>query len=53
MDTSRDGPFAKEVKKYYPNEAWHGGKVDDICVVVAVVQEQQPSRAPGAFKSRL
>ncbi|KAI1329149.1 protein serine/threonine phosphatase 2C [Xylariaceae sp. FL0255] len=32
-----DGPFAKEVQKYYPQENWHGGKVDDICVVVAVV----------------
>lgn len=36
-DTRRDGPFAKEVKKYYPHETYHGGKVDDICVVVAVV----------------
>jgi protein phosphatase PTC7 len=34
-----DGPFAKEVQKYYPQENWHGGKVDDICVVVAVVSE--------------
>jgi len=32
-----DGPFAREVQKYYPGEDWHGGKVDDICVVVAVV----------------
>lgn len=37
QDTKRDGPFAKEIQKYYPNEEWHGGKVDDICVVVAVV----------------
>jgi len=35
-----DGPFAKEVQKYYPNEHWRGGKVDDICVVVAVVVEE-------------
>jgi protein phosphatase PTC7 len=34
-----DGPFAKEVQKYYPQENWHGGKVDDICVVVVVVSE--------------
>ncbi|KAL8992034.1 MAG: hypothetical protein Q9169_007426 [Polycauliona sp. 2 TL-2023] len=33
----RDGPFAKEVQKFYPREDFHGGKVDDICVVVAVV----------------
>ncbi|KAJ4314746.1 Protein phosphatase 2C 7 [Fusarium piperis] len=39
VNTKLDGPFAKEVHKYYPNENWHGGKVDDICVVVAVVNE--------------
>ena len=36
-DQRKDGPFAREVQKYYPGEDWHGGKVDDICVVVAVV----------------
>ena len=36
----RDGPFAKEVQKYYPEEMWHGGKVDDICVVVVVAVEE-------------
>lgn len=40
-DTRRDGPFAKELKKYYPSERYHGGKVDDICVVVAVVVDTQ------------
>ncbi|KHO00625.1 5-azacytidine resistance protein azr1 [Metarhizium album ARSEF 1941] len=39
VNTKVDGPFAKEVQKYYPHEQWHGGKVDDICVVVAVVSE--------------
>ena len=33
----RDGPFAREVQKHYPQEDFHGGKVDDICVVVVVV----------------
>ena len=37
VNMRRDGPFAKEVQKHYPHENWHGGKVDDICVVVAVV----------------
>lgn len=37
LDSRRDGPFAREVKKFYPQEDYHGGKVDDICVVVAVV----------------
>ncbi|KAL7934536.1 protein serine/threonine phosphatase 2C [Trichoderma chlorosporum] len=40
INTKRDGPFAKEVKKYYPQEGWHGGKVDDICVVTVVVSEE-------------
>lgn len=40
MNTRKDGPFAREVQKYYPNENWRGGKVDDICVVVAVVCEE-------------
>lgn len=37
MDQKRDGPFAREVHKYYPSEDFHGGKVDDICVIVAVI----------------
>ncbi|KAI1817726.1 protein serine/threonine phosphatase 2C [Poronia punctata] len=41
-----DGPFAKEVQKYYPQENWHGGKIDDICVVVVVVSEN--GRTPEA-----
>ncbi|KAH6845336.1 phosphatase 2C-like domain-containing protein [Chaetomium sp. MPI-CAGE-AT-0009] len=41
-----DGPFAKEVKKYYPHEVWHGGKEDDICTVVVVVSEEEaPAKA--------
>ncbi|KAK5988902.1 Protein phosphatase 2C-like protein [Cladobotryum mycophilum] len=42
INTKRDGPFAKEVKKYYPHEDWRGGKVDDICAVVVVVSENGP-----------
>ena len=37
LNAKADGPFAKEVQKYYPHEDFHGGKVDDICVVVAIV----------------
>jgi protein phosphatase PTC7 len=40
-NTRLDGPFAKEVKKYYPRERWQGGKADDICVVVAVAAEEK------------
>lgn len=51
VDTKLDGPFAKEVKKYYPQERWRGGKVDDICVVAVVVSEKNPDDAP--IKSKL
>lgn len=37
LNTRTDGPFAKQVQKFYPHENFHGGKVDDICVVVAIV----------------
>jgi len=39
LNTRRDGPFAKAVQKRYPGDNWHGGKPDDIAVVVAVVIE--------------
>lgn len=39
-NSKADGPFAREVQRYYPQEDFHGGKVDDICVVVAVVVEK-------------
>lgn len=39
LDRKRNGPFAKEVQKHYPNENWTGGKADDICTVVVVVME--------------
>ncbi|CAA9957746.1 5-azacytidine resistance protein azr1 [Pyrenophora teres f. maculata] len=45
LNTRRDGPFAKEVQRYYPGENWHGGKPDDIAAVVAVVLEETPQRA--------
>jgi protein phosphatase PTC7 len=44
VNSRLDGPFAKEVKKYYPHENWRGGKVDDICVVVVVVSEIKEER---------
>ena len=40
VNTKVNGPFAREVQKHYPNENWRGGKVDDICVVVAIVVEE-------------
>ena len=41
MNAKRDGPFAKEVQKFYPNEDYHGGKVDDICVIVVIVVQNE------------
>jgi protein phosphatase PTC7 len=41
LNTRVDGPFAKEVQRYFPQENWQGGKIDDICVVVAVVSEER------------
>ena len=39
MNKNHESPFVKEVRKYYPHDSYSGGKVDDICVVVAVVSE--------------
>jgi protein phosphatase PTC7 len=47
-NTRRDGPFAREVQKYYPGENWHGGKPDDIAALVALVVE-----TPAAPQSKL
>ncbi|GAB7352718.1 hypothetical protein MBLNU459_g3073t1 [Dothideomycetes sp. NU459] len=43
LDTRRDGPFAKEVQRYYPGENWHGGKVDDISVIVCLCVQDGPT----------
>lgn len=39
LDEKRDGPFARAVQKAYPWERYHGGKPDDVCVVVLVALE--------------
>jgi protein phosphatase PTC7 len=41
LNTKVDGPFAKEVHRFYPEETDHGGKVDDICVVVLLALEDR------------
>ena len=40
LDTRTDGPFAREIQKYFPHEEYFGGKVDDICAIVAVVVKE-------------
>ena len=50
MDRKRDGPFAKAVHKEYPSDSWHGGKVDDIAVLVVVPVENSKV---GPIKAKL
>ena len=38
-DTKRVSPFAKGSRQAWPEDPWQGGKMDDICVVVAVVAQ--------------
>ncbi|RKF54205.1 Protein phosphatase PTC7-like protein fig [Erysiphe neolycopersici] len=40
MNKLRDGPFSQEVKRTYPNIDYSGGKIDDICVILAIVCEE-------------
>lgn len=48
MNKNRDSPFALKMRAQFGNKAWRGGKVDDICVVVAVVvRDQSPPGRPG------
>jgi protein phosphatase PTC7 len=53
LDRKRNGPFAREVKLYYPNEGWEGGKPDDIAVVVAVAVENGALKAEEPVKAKL
>lgn len=39
LSRKRDGPFAKAYRKEVPGEAYHGGKPDDIAVLVAISVE--------------
>lgn len=48
-----DGPFAKEVQRQYPGEIYHGGKVDDICVVSCVVTALPTEVLEEAVKAKL
>ena len=47
----RDGPFAKEASRFYPNEPYHGGKVDDISVVVVIPVDN--SKIDGSLRAKL
>ena len=43
VDQRRESPFGRELKRHYPQEQWDGGKVDDICVVVALIVQDDAS----------
>ena len=51
MNDRRDGPFAKEVQKSYPEEGFRGGKVDDICVIALIAVAEHT--AQGKLKAKL
>ena len=54
LSTKRDGPFAKEMQKQFPYDPWHGGKVDDISVLVIVaVDESKVKEETGRLKAKL
>jgi len=53
LDRKRNGPFAREVKLYYPQEGWQGGKPDDIAVVVAIAVENGELEDKGPIKAKL
>jgi protein phosphatase PTC7 len=36
LNKKRDGPFAKAVKREFPDDLYHGGKPDDIAVLVVL-----------------
>lgn len=50
-DEKRDGPFAKEASRFYPHEPYHGGKVDDISVLVVIPVDS--SKIDGSLKAKL
>jgi protein phosphatase PTC7 len=43
LNTKVDGPFARQVRRYYPHDNFRGGKVDDICVLVAIAVSIKPA----------
>lgn len=54
LNAKRDGPFAKEMQKQFPYDSWHGGKVDDIAVLVVVaVDETRGPKANENLKAKL
>ncbi|KAI7187708.1 protein serine/threonine phosphatase 2C [Hortaea werneckii] len=53
LDSRRNGPFAKEVNMWYPQEGWQGGKPDDIAVVVGIAVEDGQGNGEKPIKAKL
>lgn len=54
QSSKRDGPFAKEMQKQFPYDPWHGGKVDDIAVLVVIpVDENRAAEGTSKLKAKL
>ncbi|KAK5056129.1 hypothetical protein LTR84_012682 [Exophiala bonariae] len=54
MNKKRDGPFAKEVQQAFPFDPWHGGKVDDITVMVVIpIDESKAGEKTSQLKAKL
>lgn len=53
MDRKRDGPFAKAVQREFPMDPWHGGKVDDITVLVMIAVENAKGETESILKAKL
>ncbi|KEF59485.1 uncharacterized protein A1O9_04329 [Exophiala aquamarina CBS 119918] len=54
LSRKRDGPFAKEMQKQFPYDPWHGGKVDDIAVLVIIpVDESKAAGGSARLKAKL
>lgn len=54
LSAKRDGPFAKEMQRYFPYDPWHGGKVDDISVLVIIpVDETKVASSKAKLKAKL
>ena len=51
QNEKRDGPFAKEASRFYPHEPYHGGKVDDISVLVVIPVDS--SEVDGSLRAKL
>ena len=53
LNDKRDGPFAKKMQKQFLYDQFHGGKVDDIAVLVVVAVDESRTQVEGPLKAKL